>query len=184
MLKEIIQNQKIKAGIVIVIVIFLFTVVYCVNQPKKENNNLISKTAESEEVIAVSGDWKITGYLGESVEYHGAEAATEAERSENDKIIKEIKEKYLDKELHIDLKNIAAFSPPSESGYHILNWNDLFLIYRQPSDIWEGISPPFICISFSLKNFDDSFDLIVDTNGIATLVVKGQFFRLKKVAAN
>lgn len=58
MLKEIIQNQKIKAVIVIVIVIFLFAVVYCVIQPKKENNSLISKTAESEEVIAVSGDWK------------------------------------------------------------------------------------------------------------------------------
>ncbi|MGN6710048.1 hypothetical protein [Anaerocolumna jejuensis] len=58
MLKEIIQNQKIKAVIATVIVIFLFIVVYCAIQPKKENNSLISKTAESEEVIAVSGDWK------------------------------------------------------------------------------------------------------------------------------
>ncbi len=177
MLKEIIQNQKSKAVIVVVIVIILFTVFYCVIQSKKENNSSI---LETEEFSAVSGYWIITEYLGESVEYHEAEATTETERSENDKIIKEIKEKYLNKEFHIDSKSIVAFLPPTELGYHVLNWDDLFMIYRQPSDIWDGISPPFLCISFSLKELDDSFDLIIDTNGTATLVVKGQFFRLEK----
>lgn len=76
------------------------------------------------------------------------------------------------------------FSPPIELGYQVLNWNDLLSIYRQPSDIWDGITPPFLCISFSLKDYDDSFDLIIDTNGIATLVVKGQFFRLEKTVTD
>jgi hypothetical protein len=180
MLKEIIRNQKNKVVIVVVIVIFLITAVYCVVQPRKENNNYLKKI-ESDEFSAISGDWKITEYLGESIEYLGAEATTEAERSDNDKIIKEIKEKYLNKELHLDSNNITAFSPPTELGYHVLSWNDLFSIYRQPSSIWDGISPPFLCISFSLKDFDDSFGLIMDSNGIATLVVKGQFFRLEKI---
>ncbi len=184
MLKEIIQNKKIKVVIVIVIVIFLFTVVYCVMQPKKENNNLISKTAESEAISATYGEWKITEYLGESIEYHGAEATTKAEKSENEKVIKEIKEKYLYKKLYIDSKNITAFSPPTELGYNVLTWDDLFSIYRQPSDIWDGISPPFLCISLSLKDYEDSFGLVVDTNGIATLVVKGQFFRLEKTVTD
>jgi phosphopantothenoylcysteine synthetase/decarboxylase len=134
--------------------------------------------SESDEISAIYGDWKITEYLGQSVEYHGTEATTNNEKNENEKIVKRIKEKYLNKKLHIDSKNITAFSPPTELGYYVSTWNDLFSIYRQPSDIWEDISPPFICISFSLKDFDDSLGFIVDTNGIATLVVKGQFFRL------
>ncbi|MFA9466993.1 MAG: hypothetical protein ACERKN_22290 [Velocimicrobium sp.] len=147
MLKEIIQNKKIKAVIIIVIVIFLYIVVYCVIQQKKENNNHISKTDESEEVSAISGggktaeseevsttygEWKITEYLGESVEYHGAEATTKTEKIENEKAIKE---KYLYKKLYIDSKNITAFSSPTELGYHVLSWDELFSIYRQPSDI-------------------------------------------------
>ena len=157
MLKEIIRNQKIKSVIVVVIIIFLITVIYCAVQPRKENNSLISKKIESKEFSSISGDWKITEYLGESIEYHGAEATTEAERSDNDKIIKEIKEKYLNKELHLNLNNLTDFSPPTELGYNVLNWNDLFSIYRQPSGIWDGI---------------------------ATLVVKGQFFHLEKVATD
>lgn len=184
MLKEIIRNQKNKVVIVVVIVIFLITAVYCDVQPRKENNNLISKKIVSDEFSAISGDWEITEYLGESIEYHGAEATTEAERSDNDKIIKEVKVKYLNKELHLDSNNITAFAPPTELGYHVLSWNDLFSIYRQPSGIWDDISPPFLCISFSLKDFDDSFGLIMDSNGIATLVVKGQFFRLEKIVTD
>lgn len=197
MLEEIIQNKKIRAVIVIVSVIFLFTVVYCAMKPKKENNNLISKesekitvisgggkTDEDEEISAAYGEWKITDYLGESVEYHGADATTKIEKSENEKVIKKIKKKYLYKKLFIDSKNITAFSPSTELGYNVLTWDDLFLIYRQPSDIWDGISPPFLCISLNLKDYDDSFDLIIDTNGIATLVVKGQFFRLEKTVTN
>ena len=197
MLKEIIQNKKIRAVIVIVSVIFLFTVVYCAMKPKKENNNLISKetekvtvisgggkTEEDEEISAAYGEWKITDYLGESVEYHGADATTKVEKSENEKVIKKIKKKYLHKKLFIDSKNITAFSPPTELGYNVLTWDDLFSIYRQPSDIWDGISSPFLCISLNLKDYDDSFDLIIDTNGIATLVVKGQFFRLEKTVTN
>lgn len=179
MLKEIIRKPKNKA-IIIVIVIFLIAVVYCVVQPRKESISRSSKKIESKEFSAVSGDWKITKYIGESVEYHGAEANTEAERSENNKIIKEVKKKYLNRELHIDLKNITAFSPPTELGYQVLNLNDLFSIYRQPSDMRDGISPPFLCISFRLKDYEDSFGLIVDTKGVATLIVKGQFFRLDK----
>ena len=198
MLKEIIRNQKSKAVIIAVIVFSLNTLVSCGVQPKKENNSLISKETESDEVSAVSGggekaesedisaiygDWKITEYLGESVEYHGAEETTKVEKNENEKIIMRTKEKYLNTELHIGSKNITAFSPPTELGYRVLTWDDLFLIYRQPSNIWDGISPPFICISFSLKDFDESFDLIIDTNGIATLVVKGQFFHLEKTVS-
>jgi|LFRM01.1.fsa_nt_gb hypothetical protein len=199
MLKEIIRNPKSKAVIIVVIVFSLITLVSCGVQPKKENNGLISKETESDEVSAVSGggekakpeevsaicgDWKITEYLGESVEYHGAEATTKTEKNENEKIIMRIKEKYLNTEFHIDTSNITAFSPPTELGYHVSTWDDLFLIYRQPSDIWDGISPPFICISLSLKDFDDSFDIITDTNGIATLLVKGQFFRLEKISTD
>ncbi len=199
MFKEIIRNQKSKAVIVTLILFSLITFLSCGLQPKKESNSLISKDTESNEVSAVSGggekaeskeisvaygDWKITEYLGESVEYHGAEATTKVEKNENEKIIMRIKEKYLNTELHIDAKNITAFSPPTELGYRVSTWDDLFLIYRQPSDIWDGISPPFICISLSLKDFDDSFDLITDSNGIATLLVKGQFFRLEKIATD
>lgn len=196
MLKEIIRNPKSKAVIIVVIVFSLITLVSCDVQPKKENNSLISKETESnevsgggekaepEEVSAICGDWKITEYLGECVEYHGAEATTKTEKKENEKIIMRIKEKYLNTEFHIDANNITAFSPPTELGYHVSTWDDLFLIYRQPSDIWDGISPPFICISLSLKDFDDSFDIITDTNGIATLLVKGQFFRLEKISSD
>ena len=180
MLKEIIRNQKSKAVIVAVIVFSLITLASCGVKHKKENNNLISNKVELKEVYAAYGHWKIIKYLGESVEYHGAESTTKAEKSENEKVIKEIKEKYLNKEIHIDPKNITAFSPPTELGYHVLTWNELFEIYRQPSDIWDGILPPFLCISLSLKDYDDSFGIILDTNGIATLVVKGQFFRMEK----
>lgn len=184
MLTEIIRNQKSKAVIVAVIVFSLITLVSCGVQPNKENNSLISKKTESEVISATYGEWKITEYLGESVEYHGSEATTEAEKSENEKVLKEINEKYINKELHIDSKNITAFSPPTELGYHVLTWDDLFSIYRQPSDIWDGISLPFLCISLSLRDYDDSFGLIIDTNGIATLVVKGQFFRLEKTVTD
>jgi hypothetical protein len=184
MLKEIIKKPRSKVVIVVVIVTFLFIAVYCVIQPKKENNIFLSNKIESEEFSSVSGNWRITEYLGESVEYHGAEATTKAERNENDKIIRKIKKKYLNKEFLIDSKHITVFSPPTELGYHVLNWNDLFLIYRQPPNIWDGISPPFLCVSFSHSDLDDSFDLIIDTNSIATLVVKGQFFRLEKVVTD
>ncbi len=40
------------------------------------------------------------------------------------------------------------------------------------------------CISFILKNYDESFDLIIDTNDIATLVINGLFFRLEKTASD
>lgn len=144
MLKEIIRNPKSKAVIAAVIVFSLIALISCGVQPKKENNSLTSKKTESEEFSTTYGKWKIAEYIGESVEYHGSEATTKAEKNENEKIIKEIKGKYLNKELHIDSKNITAFSPPTELGYHVLTRNDVFSIYRQPSNMGWHITAIFM----------------------------------------
>lgn|GEM_PF-3368658 len=64
----------------------------CFIQPSKENKFI---STESEEVAIVFGDWRVMGYLGQSVEYHGVEANSEAEM--NEKNINEVKEKYLEK---------------------------------------------------------------------------------------
>lgn len=180
MLKEIIQRKESKVVIVVIFIAFLLIVASLVMNPKQEKNNLNSEITESEEFAAISGVWKVTEYLGEGVEYHGGEPATEAEKSENDKTIKETKETYLNKELYMDIKNITDFGPPSELGYQVLTFEDLFFIYRQPANLPE-MSPPFLCISFELKGYDDYLDIIIDANGIATLIVKGSFFRLEKI---
>lgn len=180
-LKEIIQRKKSKLVIVAILMAFLFMVASSAIQPKKEKNSLNSEIIESDEFTAISGTWRITKYLGEYVEFHGAEPTTEDEISEKDESIRKIKEKYLEKELNITSENILTFGPPSELGYQALSWDDLFFIYRQPPDIWDGVSPPFLCISLELKNYDDTLNIILDTNGIATFEVKGHFFRLEKI---
>lgn len=183
MLKEIIRNQKSRILIILlVLLLFIVVIIFYVNKRKDENDASNLSIFDTEEISVITGVWKVTEYLGESVEYHGAEVTTETELSEYDTISKKIKDKYLNEELHINNESIITFSPPTELGYQIMNWEDLFLIYRQPADIWDGISPPFFCVSFSLKNYDESFDLIIDTNNIATLVVNGLYFRLEKTA--
>lgn len=180
MLKEIIQREKSKVIIVIMLIFFLFIVASLIIQQKKEKNSLNSEITESEEFAAISGVWKVTEYLDHAVEYHGGEPVTEAEKSEYTKISKETKEKYLNKELHIDSKNISDFGPPSELGYQVLNYQDLFFIYRQPPNL-PDISPPFLCISFGIKDNDDDLDIILEAKGMAMLTVKGLFFRLEKI---
>lgn len=185
MLKEIIQNQKSRVLIIVfAILLFIVVIIFCVSQSMDKNDSSYLNILDIEEMSVITCVWKVTEYLGESVEYHGAEATTEADLSEKDTIIKKIKDEYLNKELHINNESIITFSHPTELGYQITNWDDLFLIYRQPSDIWDSISPPFFCVSFSLKNYDESFDLIIDTNNIATLVVNGLFFRLEKTSTD
>ena len=185
MLKEIIQNQKSRALIIVfVILLFIVVIIFCVSHKRDGNDDSNLNILDTENMSIITGVWKVTEYLGESVENHGAEATTETELSENDTIIKKIKDKYLNKELYINNESIITFSPPTELGYQIMNWEDLFSIYRQPSDIWDGISPPFFCVSFNLKDYDEAFDLIIDTNNNATLVVNGLFFRLEKTATD
>ncbi len=178
MLKEIIPRKRSKVVIVVILMAFLFIVASLAMKSKKEKNNLNSEITESEEFAAISGVWKVTEYLGEGSEYHGAEPTTEVEKSENARIIKETKEKYLNKELHMDSKNIISFGPPNELGYQVSTFEDLFFIYRQPANL-PNMTPPFLCISFELKDYDDYLDIIIDANGIATLTVKGSFFRLE-----
>ncbi len=193
MLKEIIQNQKSKAVIVVVIVILLFTVVYCVIQPKKENNSLIS---ESEEFSAASSDWKITEYLGESVEYHGAEA-TEAERSKNDKIIKEIKEKYLNKErvdaiqkcLSKYYKFLSGEISVRDSDIGLIEINDIFFPdenynrYTFFDSNKNGV--PELHLSsmreYRILEYDaDGIDVIYSGSGYETLLNNGAIFYYRK----
>ena len=94
MLKEMIQNQKSKTFI-ITFMILLFIVVYSVSQQKDKYVSSNLKNLDIEEISTVSGIWKVTEYLGESVEHHGAEAISKVESSEYEEIKKEIKDKYL-----------------------------------------------------------------------------------------
>lgn len=181
MLKEIIRNLKSKAVIVVVIMFFLIIVSSCSDQTKVENDVFTTKINVVNEILPFYGHWKITEYLGRGVDSHISEVITEGQKNAIERAIEESKVKYLNKELYIGSNSIMDYSPPSELGYSVLTWQDLFVIYRQPPDIWDGISPPFVCISISLKDYDDTIDLIADSNGNVTLVVEGKFFRLENV---
>ncbi|GLC80566.1 hypothetical protein LBYZC6_26800 [Lacrimispora brassicae] len=174
---EILRSRRIKIILFIISIIFVSIVIYY-NSLSTHNDNYLNKQLASEEFLAVTGDWKVTEYLGEGVEYHEVEVKTDAQQIEHDKIILETKERYLDKILVIDKKNVVSFFPPTELGYYCSDWNELFEIYRQSPYVLSDIFPPFLCVSFQLKGNDDYLDIIMDNNGTTILVVKGSFFRL------
>jgi len=178
MIQGIFGHQKIRV-ITIIFILFVCILVFLLTRKL----NFYDKTYSlSDEFLSVSGNWNVTDYLGEADEYHGAERTTLDEEIEHKKFVTELKEKYLDKKLEITSNNILSFYPPDELGFNCKNWDELFMRYRQPPDIWNDSLPPFLCASFKLKGYNDSLDIIMDANGRSLLVVKGQFFQLEKTA--
>ncbi len=88
MLKEIIQNQKSRVLIILIVILLFIAIIFCVNQRRDKNDDSNLSILDTEEMSAITGVWKVTEYLGESVEYHGAEATTETELNENNLIIR------------------------------------------------------------------------------------------------
>ncbi len=146
-----------------------------------KNHVLITHINDAIVSDLIYGNWEIVGYLGRAVDSQGSRAITDDQKNNIERATDECKKKYLNKELFISSMSLIDYSPPTELGYRVLTLKDLFLIYRQPPDIWSGISPPFVCISISLEDYDNTMDLLVDSDGIVTLVVEGEFFRLEKV---
>ena len=132
------------------------------------------------ELLTILGQWYVAECVGKSTEYHDIGIKTDEQEMEEKRIDSETKENYLKKNFDINSEKVKFFYPPTEMGYYCLDWDELFTIYRQPSDIWEGISPPFLCISIQHEDFKDSLNFIVDDNGNATLYVKGLFFKLER----
>jgi len=178
-LQEAINKHKIRitSFILFSIIFFLFgctAKIECTDlnsQPENTHN----------ELFAVLGQWTVAEYIGNYVEYHEATTKTKEQEIEEEKFVSEIKKKYLEKIIEINSEKVVSFSPPTELGYCYSNWGDLFDIYRQPPDIWDGASLPFLCLSIQHKDFSgDTLDFIVDNNDNLTLFVNGLFFRLEK----
>ena len=142
------------------------------------NNNII-EIAE-EELTIILGEWKVNEYLGKSTEFHGVGEKTNEQKVKEEIMDSEIKEIYLGKSFVISYEKVEFFHSPTELGYYCLDWGELFNIYRQPPDIWDGWYPPFICISVKHEDFSDAFSFIVSENNNAVLYIKGLFFRVER----
>lgn len=142
-----------------------------------EFNSYEHENAENE-LSTVLGQWYVAEYLGESVEYHGIRLKTEEQENEEERLILDTKEIYLEKTIEIETEKVIFFSSPTEIGYYYSDWDEMFMIYRQPPDIWDETSPPFLCISILHEDFNENLDLILDNNNNATLYANGLFFRL------
>lgn len=176
MLKEIMRNPNKKIKLIIFTLILCGTIVFLILFSIQNINHKNRK-----EFQAVAGNWKVAEYLGEAVEYHGVDDNADAEGIRDDKEDIEIKKSFLNKKLSINKKNVMQFSAPSELGYYYSDWSELYHLYRQPPNKLDILLPPFLCITFKLKNHEESLDIIMDSHGSTVLEVNGEFFRLEKV---
>lgn len=185
-LTGILRTPKSKIILLILVFVYIYILLFFSILPKRSKDYFLSdylnNELSSKEFITISGSWSVTGFLGESVKFHEEEFSSESEIMESDKIYAETMELYLNKTLDIDKKHITEFYPPDELGYYVSTWSYLFGLYRQPSDIWDSLSPPFLCVSFKLKYFSDSLVFIMDCGSKeSVLVVNGLFFALERV---
>lgn len=178
-LKEVI-NKYIFFYFTIILSFTLFLCCSCSSKANYDNLTQEMPIVEENELSNILGNWHVNEYLGKSVEYHGIGEKTEEQKKDEEIFSTQIKEKYIDQTIKINGEKVENFYPVSDSNYHCSDWSDLFHVYRQPHDIWDGVSPPFFCISIRHTDFDDNLDFIVDNNGNVTLYVNGLFFRLEK----
>jgi len=174
-LQEVIINKKNKNILFIMLSIILLLFSGCA--ATTDNTDIIK---DENELLTILGIWNVAEYLGESTEFHEIEVKTNEQEMEEEEINSVIKENYLEKSFEISNEKVVSFSSPTELGYYCSDWDELFTIYRQPPDIWEGLEPPFLCISIQHEDFNDTLNFIVDNSDNAFLYVKGLFFRLDR----
>ena len=120
------------------------------------------------------GEWVITEYLGKSVPYH-EEVAVQTEEGVESEINTE---QYLGKQIIINQESVESICPPTELGYSYETWDDLFFVFRNSSDLI--LKPPFQCADIQIKEIDEEFSIIIDSEAKAVLYVQGEFYNIER----
>ena len=180
MIYQEVTNRKELKIILLVLFSIIFLLFGCTEKTDQIDLNNYNQENTENELSTVLRQWYVAEYLGKSVEYHEAVVKTKEQEIEGERFDSETKKNYLDQTFQISKEKVISFFSPTELGYYYSDWSELFSIYRQPPDIWDGISPPFFCISIQHEDFNDTLNLIVDNNDNVVLYVNGLFFRLEK----
>lgn len=181
-LKEGTGKKKVKLFICIplflLILIISFSFLLDISKNNKSNERL-KDVFLSEEFLRLSGEWEVSEYLGEAVEYHGINQSEEYQK-ENATISRQIIDSYLGTSIDINKNSLEMFYSPNELGFYFSDIEDVYAIFRQPSDILENMEPPYLCVKIRLKDYVEDFCILMDQYGETILEIKASFFRIKK----
>lgn len=139
--------------------------------------NTVKNDELPEEFHLFKGKWVIGEYIGACLEEPYEEMGAE-EKTLHEKWNLEYRKGYEGYSFEIDVDSVTYFMSPCELGYHFDEHQDILKFHRYPPKL--EIVPPYLYAWVRLKELDETFDIILDGNGDAVLVVGGRFFELNR----
>lgn len=127
----------------------------------------------------LEGEWVAVAYVGVGTEYHFEEAAEEGYQESREAYINEMIKEYAGSEYRIEADNLEYFRPIPDLGYTMEDDDELFLFTRFAHLEFE-MTPPYIGVHISLKDKDESYNVIIDADGTVLIGIGVCFFRLER----
>lgn len=132
----------------------------------------------------IEGEWIAEEYAGSIRDNHFDEAREEWYQEEMQEYTDGVIEKYLGSEWCIEINNLEYLGPYVDLKFIMEDNSELFNIARLIPEENITINPPYIGLSAQLKDKDERYRFIIDTDGTVLIELENSFFRLEKKSNN